>query len=499
MCKNWTSVKIFIFFTLLIQETSSQRRKKAKNESGADVVDAALEKLKEYSDTGIEFLRNIACVESKYGTEKDTYRENYHGGIWQVDEARFTDTKDTTSHPELIESYEKIKELYDIDWETVKWKNLKDPFYSVLAARLVLQNQGESLPSEKDIEAQGEYWDKNYDTTENEETAFNFALRVKGCRRKERNGRKQKEEKTNTDENTGEEVPQGGDEGENDREVIIAGEETIIQDNTTKEETETKTPSGIDVVNTALEKLTQYADKGLEFLRNIACVESKYGTDKDTYRENYHGGIWQVNEATFNETKDTASRSKLKKNLEKIKNLYDVNWESATWKELRDPFYSALAARLFLQIQDEKLPSEKDINKQGEYWSQYYNPDDGTRTADEFVQRVEECTKKEEPTDKPTEKPDETPEDEDRGKESSQVGKPVQWIGCPSGPKVPEWERLVADPNSCDHFYHCNSNGLTWRKACPSIIRGSKLRLHWNDELKVCDWPSRAHCKVTKK
>lgn len=30
------------------------------------------------------------------------------------------------------------------------------------------------------------------------------------------------------------------------------------------------------------------------FLSNIASVESLNGNDKNTYREGYHGGIWQV-------------------------------------------------------------------------------------------------------------------------------------------------------------------------------------------------------------
>ena len=34
-------------------------------------------------------------------------------------------------------------------------------------------------------------------------------------------------------------------------------------------------------------------DQGL--LLRIACVESNYGNDTDTFRDGYYGGIWQVN------------------------------------------------------------------------------------------------------------------------------------------------------------------------------------------------------------
>ena len=31
------------------------------------------------------------------------------------------------------------------------------------------------------------------------------------------------------------------------------------------------------------------------FLRRVAYVETKFGVDVDTFRDGYHGGIWQVN------------------------------------------------------------------------------------------------------------------------------------------------------------------------------------------------------------
>ena len=54
--------------------------------SGSDVVKATVEQIRDskiFSDDNA-FLRRLAHVESKDGTDPDTYRTGYHGGIWQV-------------------------------------------------------------------------------------------------------------------------------------------------------------------------------------------------------------------------------------------------------------------------------------------------------------------------------------------------------------------------------------------------------------------------------
>ena len=72
---------------------------------------------------------------------------------------------------------------------------------------------------------------------------------------------------------------------------MIAGNNHTPKDSTIEAGTR-----GIQVVDATLAKLLQHntftSDQGL--LRRIACVESTYGTDADTYRDGYHGGIWQV-------------------------------------------------------------------------------------------------------------------------------------------------------------------------------------------------------------
>ncbi len=56
------------------------------NASGQLVVEATIKRLLHSGifDVGLLFLRRLACVESTYGTDPETYRFGYHGGIWQV-------------------------------------------------------------------------------------------------------------------------------------------------------------------------------------------------------------------------------------------------------------------------------------------------------------------------------------------------------------------------------------------------------------------------------
>ncbi len=77
-----------------------------------------------------DFMRRVADVMSDFG------REMKYGGIWQVSEIAFEDTKDTRAHRRLPGKYQRIYQAYRIDWEQVKYSDLIKPFYSALAARL---------------------------------------------------------------------------------------------------------------------------------------------------------------------------------------------------------------------------------------------------------------------------------------------------------------------------------------------------------------------------
>lgn len=141
--------------------TAARDATREEGASGAAVVETCVTLL---SQSGIfppdfSFLRRIAWVESKDGEDTDTYREGYHGGIWQVDLIGFQDTQNVRSHPGLTNKFTEIEQHFDISWGTVTWEDLRKPLYSILAARLLLSNKPEAIPDT--IESQAEYW-KNY-------------------------------------------------------------------------------------------------------------------------------------------------------------------------------------------------------------------------------------------------------------------------------------------------------------------------------------------------
>ena len=144
----------------------------------------------------------------------------------------------------------------------------------------------------------------------------------------------------------------------------------------------------VNLIRELQERTHQLSDDN-ELLPRIALVETSYGTDNDTYRDNYYGGIWQVDEDMFNETKVILqSPSRLYTN---IILLFGIEWYGTTWEDLRKPLYSGLAARVFLSGIDEPIPLASDVSGQAKYWKTYYDLPSGPGTEKEFVETVSDC------------------------------------------------------------------------------------------------------------
>ena len=124
-------------------------------------------------------------------------------------------------------------------------------------------------------------------------------------------------------------------------------------------------------------------DKNL--LSRIAYTETRDGTAGDTYRDGYHGGIWAVDKRVFLSTQDTAADRSLTGIFEDIQQEFGIYWPSVTWRDLRKPFYSALAARLALFVTHVTIPSSTDVQGQANFWVRYYNP--GSSSSD-FISAV---------------------------------------------------------------------------------------------------------------
>ena len=129
--------------------------------SGEEVVSEAIKVINKIGfpdDKG--FLKEIAKHESHSGKHQDTFRKNYHGGIYQIDKIGFTKTQDIKSHPKLKKWYKKIKDISGVDWTKVKWEDLRKPFYSTLAARLYLITIPAVIP--KTLKERAKYYKKYY-------------------------------------------------------------------------------------------------------------------------------------------------------------------------------------------------------------------------------------------------------------------------------------------------------------------------------------------------
>ncbi|MBT5896574.1 MAG: hypothetical protein HOH61_11785, partial [Rhodospirillaceae bacterium] len=121
-----------------------------------------------------------------------------------------------------------------------------------------------------------------------------------------------------------------------------------------------------------------------DFMRKIAIHESHLGQHEDTARPGYYGGVFQVDEGTFRETQ---IRKGLAEQRAKVSAKLGRDWNTVTWRELRDnPLLSAIAARLSLLRWKKNIPA--DIEGQAAYWKKYYNTDEGWGSEEKFKNSV---------------------------------------------------------------------------------------------------------------
>ena len=174
----YMSAVLFVYFCIWLVKVQAQGRDLTREPetSGSSVVQATLALIR---DSNIfpddhQLLRRIALVESDDGRNSRTYRQGYHGGIWQVDLIGFQDTQDTNSHPGLVSKFREIQREFGIDWPSVQWEDLRKPLYSGLAARLKLSNVAESIPLASDVAGQASYWKRYYNTESGAGTVEKF-------------------------------------------------------------------------------------------------------------------------------------------------------------------------------------------------------------------------------------------------------------------------------------------------------------------------------------
>nr|KAG5703057.1 hypothetical protein BaRGS_016218 [Batillaria attramentaria] len=129
-----------------------------------------------------------------------------------------------------------------------------------------------------------------------------------------------------------------------------------------------------------------YPDYNL-FLRRLAFVETRDGTDPATYSTpGYNGGIWKVDQAMFQRTKTEAAR--LTQQYNDIRDKFGIDWNTVTWTDLRKPLYSALAAAMCLILEGAPSNVPIGIDAQAAYWLAEYHQGQPSLTTQDFTAPV---------------------------------------------------------------------------------------------------------------
>ncbi|XP_055954370.1 uncharacterized protein LOC126812474 [Patella vulgata] len=126
--------------------------------------------------------------------------------------------------------------------------------------------------------------------------------------------------------------------------VLVNVDDTKSQTDFTRQEN-AKGEHVVQAVVDAIRSHCIFASDRL-FLRRLALVQSNDGEDAKTYRDSYHGGIWQVDKEKYEQTRTCPGI--LEYVCENIKTRLRINWQRTTWRDLRKPLYSGMAASLFI-------------------------------------------------------------------------------------------------------------------------------------------------------
>ena len=159
--------------------------------------------------------------------------------------------------------------------------------------------------------------------------------------------------------------------------LLTEEEEEIVHDPRSK---------GPEVVDLCLKKLKSDSFNMLDdndFMRRIAHVMSGFGNNIEN-----NGGIWQLSLEAFEDTKATNAHLRLPFKYKRIMEAFGIDWMAVKYKDLEKPFFSALAARLYLSNFPDLIPPAQRIDKQASYWKNYYMR--GKGNVQTFVARVNE-------------------------------------------------------------------------------------------------------------
>ncbi|OXA51076.1 Pancreatic lipase-related protein 2 [Folsomia candida] len=141
--------------------------------------------------------------------------------------------------------------------------------------------------------------------------------------------------------------------------------------------------SGKDIVFAVVRKIFNSAvfDPDYQYLYRLANVLNRFGLEGTSCRP---GGIWQIQESWFQETKSGITPA-LK---DAIYTKFEIDWSTTVWEDLQKPMYSGLAARILMQLRRRDM--QPTIRLQGEtLFATTYSP----RLASEFIGKTDQYYK----------------------------------------------------------------------------------------------------------
>lgn len=80
--------------------------------------------------------------------------------------------------------------------------------------------------------------------------------------------------------------------------------------------------------------------------------------------------------------------------LEEFRKSYNVTWTDVTWEDLLKPFYSGLAARLFIHMKIDNLEIPSSVKDQGNFWIHHYKPEGKLESFTTLVQELDSSKRK---------------------------------------------------------------------------------------------------------
>lgn len=156
-----------------------------------------------------------------------------------------------------------------------------------------------------------------------------------------------------------------------------------------------KNSGGPDVVDACIQNMERVFPYDQQLLLRIFTTESKllekYFELTSMHIGDNGGGLWQIPRSKFTKTQTNITVFL----REEIAKTYKVDWLMVTWSNILIPFYSALAARLYIdQTLGGDMPLSSELTKQGQYWATRYTmANREEQTSQYFVDTIKTINK----------------------------------------------------------------------------------------------------------